>query len=838
MVRVDPLKDLGKLLLSVEKPGRYTGGEYGCLASPPDREGTLRTLIAFPDLYEIGMSNQAFRIIYKGLNELEGVSCDRAFAPAPDFERLLRNRGLPLYGLDTGVSFRELDILCFTLGYELGITEVLAMLDISSIPLHAAERGEGDPIVLAGGPCVSNPLPYGIFFDAFWIGEAEAGFFDLVKKLREMKKAGEGRGALLGEIGTHPSVWYRGKNGAFRAVDTDFSSRKADAAVFPVPGMKIVQHHGALEIMRGCPNGCRFCHAGFWYRPMRQKSADTVVALADDFIRKGGYREISLSSLSTGVYRQIDSLVETRNIIYAPLRVSFQLPSMRVSTFSLPLLEKISEVRKSGLTFAVETPEEAGQLAINKKVSLDNVTAILREAKKRGWRKVKFYFMIGLPLPDGIPSPAGVLPEEAASGAGENGGRRQSDEAGIVDFITVLGKRTGMHFNLNVGVFVPKPHTPYQWAPQLDDGEARRKLEYIRSRLKPLGHRVSFNDPFVALVEGLISRGGEDAAAIVEEACRRGCRLDAWDEHMQKNVWKELLDPVRDGILAGRDTAEALPWEVIHNGVDGSYFRNERIKSTVGEITSPCMEYCNHNCGICDEKCRIVKNNIHADNLDVGEIGNTGNRQGAGLQETKEYKKNGREEPDVPSDSSTFRLLFAFSKQANALFYSHLTMMETFFMAMTRAAVPVSFTRGFNPQPRMEFASPLSIGIEARGEIAMIETGEFIDGNKFVDSMNKSLPKGIQILAAENYSIAAGQKKHSLSSMLWGFSYRTAGGDEEFVRTADEKRFRAEHYTDTETDFPVRLSVRAKDPADHLKHGDYFDAYRYLYPRIPRPITG
>jgi radical SAM superfamily enzyme YgiQ (UPF0313 family) len=819
MIRIDPVKDLGKLLLSVEKPGRYTGGEYGCLASPPEGEGILKMLIAFPDLYEIGMSNQAFRIIYKGLNEREGISCDRAFAPAPDFEKLLRNRGLPLYGLDTGVSFRDLDILCFTLGYELGITEVLAMLDISSIPLHAAERGKADPIVLAGGPCVSNPVPYGVFFDALWIGEAEAGFFDLAGKLREMKRAGEGRGALLEEIGAHPSVWYRGKNGASRAVDADFSSRKADAAVFPVPGMKVVQHHGSLEIMRGCPNGCRFCHAGFWYRPMRQKSADTVAALADDFIRKGGYREISLSSLSTGDYRHIDSLVETLNKKYAPLHVSFQLPSMRVSTFSLPLLEKISAVRKSGLTFAVETPEEAGQLAVNKEVSLDNVTAILREAKKRGWRKVKFYFMIGLPLPEGPSSPEGMSP----GGPSEDGGGRQNEAAGIVEFITVLGKRTGMHFNLNVGVFVPKPHTPYQWAAQLDDDEARGKLEHIRLRLKPLGHRVSFNDPLIALVEGLISRGGEEAAGIIEEAYRRGCRLDAWDEYMQKDTWKELLEPVKAGILKGRDTTKPLPWDMIHDGLDNTYFQKEYAKSITREITSPCMEYCNHNCGMCNKKHVIVRNNIHAGNLDNG---NTGNRK-SGLPETEESREK---EPDVPSGSPTFRLLFSFSKQANALFYSHLTMVETFSMAMTRSAIPVSFTRGFNPQPRMEFASPLSIGIEARGEVAMIETEDFIDKDKFVDTMNNFLPQGVQIHEAGNYSIEAGQKKYSLSSMLWGFSYETDGGNEEYVRAAEEKKFRVEHYTDTEISFPVRLSVWANDPMDHMKHKNYFDAYRYLYP--------
>jgi hypothetical protein len=535
--------------------------------------------------------------------------------------------------------------------------------------------------------------------------------------------------------------------------------------------------------------------------------------MADDFIRKGGYREISLSSLSTGDYRHIDALVETLNKKYASLHVSFQLPSMRVSTFSLPLLEKISEVRKSGLTFAVETPLEAWQLAVNKEVSLDNVTAILGEAKKRGWRKVKFYFMIGLP-PAGNGPPNKIPP-------GKEGLR--GEEAGIADFITALGKRTGMRFNLNVGVFVPKPHTPYQRAAQLGEDEARRKLEYIRSRLKPLGHRVSFSDPLVALIEGFMSRGGEEAAGIIEEAFRRGCRLDAWNEYMKKDVWKELLDPCKTGILEERDTAKAIPWDMIYGGTEDEYFQRELVKSENEEITSPCMEFCNHNCGICGNKHHIVTNNIQADNL------NTGN----GGDPRPDLPENKEKGPDTPPDTPVFRLLFSFSKRENALFYSHLTMVEIFSMAMIRAGVPVSFTRGFNPQPRMEFASPLSMGFGARGEIAMIETGRFFGGEEFIHNMNNSLPRGIRILEAENYAIKTGQKKHSLSSLLWGFSYRLAGGNGELVPAAEEKNFRARHYrdhTDTNGDFPVRLSVLARDPGDHTKHRNYLEAYRIFYP--------
>ncbi|MDR2184261.1 MAG: TIGR03936 family radical SAM-associated protein [Treponema sp.] len=815
---IDPLKDLGGALLGVEKPARYTGGEYGSLA---DRDGKLRMAIAFPDLYEIGMSNQALRILYNGLNRIPGVSCDRAFVPAPDFEALLRERGLPLYGLDTGIPLGNLDILCFTLGYELGITGVLAMLDAAGVPLRVRDRKNDHPLVVMGGPCVSNPLPYARFIDVFWIGEAEAGFFELIRRSVELKKAGKGRAALGDLFLSHPSVWAPGKKGAVRAVDAGFALREPEPAVFPVPSIKVIQHHGAVEIMRGCPNGCRFCHAGIWYRPMRQKSAGQVCREAAAFIKTGGYREISLSSLSSGDYVHLDGLAASLNREYAPLHVSFQLPSLRVSTFSLSLLKEISEVRKSGLTFAVETPVDAWQMAINKRVSLDTVTAILQDARKQGWRGAKFYFMVGLPLP-----------QESVT-----------EEDAISKFIIEAARRSGMHFNVNVGTFVPKSHTPYQWSAQIDEETARIKLEYIRRKLKPLGHKVGIHDPFTAKVEGVLSRGGQETGAIIEEAYLGGCRLDAWDEYLRKDIWKSIFEKYSvetEIILGTKDPSKPLPWDVINPGISSIFLRRESEASKGNEITSSCMEKCTHLCGTCKGDTGIVSNTIQ---LDVKS--NTKSLSGAkmppwGLPEDRRNTgsaiKPGTIWRDIPAgtkDPITHRILFSFSKEGRAVFLPHLGVTEVFSMAFLRAGLPALYSRGFNPLPKISFASPLALGIAGEAEIATVDMEEPVEGNFFLERINPALPQGLCVRRAIHVLIPPGAKKHSASSLLWGFIYRAGNLKPERVPFKDERAYRAGLGGTMESLFDLRRTAVLAAAIGSGMPDSYFDVYTSLYDSQP-----
>jgi radical SAM superfamily enzyme YgiQ (UPF0313 family) len=402
------------------------------------------------------------------------------------------------------------------------------MLDVSHIPLRRADRTDKHPLTIAGGPAVSNPLPYSPFIDAFWIGEAEGGFFDLAAELSSLKTKGQSRAALLKKISSHPNIWVSGKEKTVRAIYTGFSD-DTNADVFPVPSMKTVQHHGTVEIMRGCPNGCRFCHAGFWYRPMRQKSHEVIASQVQEMTEMGGWQEISLSSLSSGDYNGVGELIEDLNNRFSPFHVSFQMPSLKVSSFSLDLLEKLSVTRKSGLTFAVETPQDAFQMAINKEVTRDSVVAILEEAKKRGWKSAKFYFMLGIPEPSSLPVLSSIE-------------KSKTEEEEIVDFIVDIGRRAKMHFNINVGIFIPKPHTPYQGVVQIDNAKASEKTDFIRSKLKPLGHKVSIPETLISQIEGLLSRGDERAGFLFEQAFLGGSRLDAWNEYLNKDIWQKQIN--------------------------------------------------------------------------------------------------------------------------------------------------------------------------------------------------------------------------------------------------------------------------------------------------------
>jgi radical SAM family uncharacterized protein/radical SAM-linked protein len=783
MTHIDPLRDLRRDLASILNPVRYLGGEYGQIVKD---SADLTFALAFPDLYEIAMSNLAIKVIYDGLNRLPSVRCERVFAPAPDFESLLARKGLPLYTLESGIPVSEADIVGVSLGYEPGITGLLAILASGGVPIEAASRGEGDPIVIAGGCGVTNPAPFARFIDAFFIGESEAGLYELVEGLARMKRSGADRASLLAAIEAHPAVWTARKDHARigpapcarRAVWQGFGDPNHQAVCFPVPNMRIVQDHGIVEIMRGCPNGCRFCHAGVYYRPQRMKGFERIDADVDFLVNSGGYREISLMSLSSGDYEGIGAVLDALTAKYGPRNVSFQLPSLKVNSFTLPLLERMAEVRKSGLTFAIETPVDAWQLALNKEVYRDRIISIMNEAKRNGWSKAKFYFMIGLPV--------------------ERGGKREEEE--IVDFLIDIQERTRMQCTANVGTFIPKPHTPYQWSRQLSMEEADRKLKYVHDALPRGRFKVSTHRPFNSFLEAMITRGDERVGAIIQEAFARGARLDAWEDWAKPEVWKAVIAEapwkVEEETIRARAFDEKLPWDGVSLGVSKAWLRREMERSEAQELTPRCETSCAEPCGVCGSKASVAK--IPEEQIAAAAAVPLAAATAQLVQPTAaQPEQPAIAQPSVNGESARakkeiqWRAFVSFSKRGAAAFIPHLSLLETWHKAFQRSGLPVAYTEGFNPLPRFEIAQSLSLGIFSEDEIASFLLTEEVDEQAILGRLAESLPRGLAIKRAIVHPISPMTKRQPLSKFLWGSAYRYAFYDKaEYAAVTGDARFR------------------------------------------------
>jgi radical SAM superfamily enzyme YgiQ (UPF0313 family) len=729
MAKIDPAQ-LRELLLRVEKPARYTGGEFGAVV----REGSLKVALSYPDLYEIGMSNNALRILYGLCNRIVGVQCERVFAPAADMERELRRFRVPLFSLESRLPLAAFDLVAFSVGYELNATAVLQILDCGGVPLRAEQRTAGHPLVIGGGPGLTNPAPFLPFFDFIYIGEAEGWIDGAFRRLLKLKREGARRQELAASLATQEALVSSAKPWARRAVWTGFGREEPEDA-FPVASLKAAQDHGSVEIMRGCPNGCRFCNAGFYYRPFRAKAAETVVGQARRLVFDFGYRELSLSSLSSGDYPGIADLVRRLNGELAHLGTSFSLPSLKVDSLALGLFREIKTVRRSGLTFAVESPFEAAQRGVNKPVPIDKTIALLREAKALGWRQAKFYFMLGLP------------------------GYTEADETdGISNCLRRIARETSLALHVNLSTFIPKPHTPFQWCAQLAEDKARERIGTLRSRLPRQQFKISFHDPFQSFLEGLIARGDGRVGTLIESAFRAGARLDAWEEHVRPDLWRKVLAgagwDVEREVCRARAYDEPLPWRAVDIRVSAAALRREAERSSRGELTSPCAAPCLTPCGVCGK--------------DVS----------AGITAAQATPETAVPDPRVEASraavlkNETHRVLFAFAKTGDAAFLSHLNVMTVFERAFLRAGYYCRMTGGFNPKPILEFANPLPLGFESRFETAAVDLHQFDDPESFCARLNRALPRGLSVVKAKVMPAwKPGEKKHSLMARYWGSDY-------------------------------------------------------------------
>ena len=602
-----------EILMRVEKPARYIGHEVNAVIKDPSSVD-IRFAMCFPDVYEIGMSHLGIQIIYEQLNRREDTWCERVYSPWPDLSAIMKERAVPLFTLESQDPVRMFDFLGITLQYELCYTNVLQILDLSGIPLRAENRREEDPVVLGGGPCTYNPEPVAPFFDLFYIGESEVVMDDLVSLRKDMKKAGASRAAFIRAAAKIPGIYapslyrteYRidGTIASFEPVSDDLPRTvrrqvctDLDHAPYPekpvVPYVRPVQDRVVLEIQRGCIRGCRFCQAGMVYRPLRERSLDTLKRYAASMLASTGYDEISLSSLSSSDYRYLPELLEHLIGTYQKDHVNLSLPSLRIDNFSLDVMNKVQDIRKSSLTFAPEAGTQRLRDVINKGLTEEEILSGAAQAFRGGWNKVKLYFMLGLPT---------ETPE---------------DRKGIAHLAQKIcetyydevpkDKRNGaVDVTVSTSFLVPKPFTPFQWASMSDPGEyvtyAHTVRDEIRGMLNQKRIHYKWHEPDGTELEGLLARGDRRVADVIETAYRKGAVFDSWTDYFNYDIWKASF--AENGLDCSfytkreRREDEVFPWDFIDIGVTKTFLLREWKRATEeGSVTENCRAACS-GCGI------------------------------------------------------------------------------------------------------------------------------------------------------------------------------------------------------------------------------------------------
>jgi len=707
----------------VEKPGRYLGGEREARPNQiPDAAGRLfRVALAFPDVYEIAHGHLGHKILYHLLNQAPGFSAERAYAPWPDWEAVLRRRGRPLTSLESRRPLAEFDLVGFSLQYELGYANILTMLELGGLPLRAAERDENGPLVAAGGPGAFNPEPLADFFDLFFLGDAEASFLEDLKIIKAWRTEGGPKAELFRRLAGRPGLYipslFRpvyGRDGRLAAVEalgpdrvTRALAPSLEAAPAPdcqiTPLIKPVHDRVIVEISRGCGRGCRFCQAGYIYRPVRERRRETILNLAEANLKSGGQSNLSFLSLSAGDHTEIDRLTTDFMDRHADQAVALSLPSLRVKSLSSQLAAQIKRVRKTGFTLAPEAGTQRLRNVINKDLTDEDLLEAAERAFALGWRTLKLYFMVGLPT------------------------ETDEDLTGLAGLVRRLRKLSRAQLNLGLAHFTPKPHTPFQWLPAAPAAAINERLLKVRDLARLPGLSVKWNAPGASWAEALLARGDRRLGPVLEKLHRAGARFEAWSDRFNLDLWTAALDS-ESLLLHPFEPGAPLPYGHLSPGVTEDFLLSEWQKALAGQTTPDCRQAGCHGCGACGPA-----------GLDLAapDPAASGDASAA-------YAVPAPRRPGPPGRP----ILLNFQKEGRAAFLGHLELVEIFKRACRRAGVDLALSAGFNPQPRISFLTALPLGVPSLDEYVKMEPARPLAASELMARLAETLPGDLTLREA------------------------------------------------------------------------------------------